>query len=87
MMLFDDSENIPVATDPAGAEALVDGFPHGRTPTVIHLDKKSSHVVTFRKEGYQDSSVTVDRRLDVGHVDAIGQRQRRGVDRGAAGDE
>lgn len=50
---------IPVASDPTGADILVDGNFVGQTPTTVVLKKKTDHLVTIQKVGYQPKSVPV----------------------------
>lgn len=50
---------IPVASDPPGADVLVDGNLVGQTPTAVVLKKTSDHLVTVQKVGYQPQSVPV----------------------------
>ena len=52
---------LPIASDPTGADVLVDGNFVGQTPTTVVLKKSSDHVVTLQKVGYQAKSVAVVR--------------------------
>ena len=51
------TQNIPVNSDPTGAEVVVNNNVLGTTPTEIKLKRKRDHQVVIRKEGY--TSVTM----------------------------
>ncbi len=53
------SQKIPVASDPPGADVIVDGNLSGQTPTTVALKRKDDHLVTLEKGGYQTRSVAV----------------------------
>lgn len=53
------TQEIPVSSEPSGAEVLVDGGNAGRTPCKIEIKRKMDHVVTFQKAGYQEENITV----------------------------
>lgn len=50
---------VPVASDPPGADVLVDGNLAGQTPITVVLKKTSDHLVTIQRVGYQPQSVPV----------------------------
>jgi hypothetical protein len=52
---------IPVASDPTGADILVDGNFVGQTPATVVLKKTTDHLLTIQKVGYQPKSVPVVR--------------------------
>ena len=54
--------NVMVASEPPGAEILLDGLPTGRTtPAMLSMEDESSssHVLTLRKTGFEDESRTI----------------------------
>ena len=54
--------NVMVASEPPGAEILLDGLPTGRTtPAMLSMEDESSstHVLTLRKSGFEDESRTI----------------------------
>lgn len=53
--------HINVVSSPANAEIWVDGMRSGATPTVLELNKKKEHLITFKRAGYQDVNVQVGR--------------------------
>lgn len=53
------TQSIPVNSDPAGAEVLVNNNVLGVTPTQIKLKRKEDHQVMIRKEGYASATVPV----------------------------
>lgn len=54
-------QNIPVSTNPLGAQILVDGKPAGQTPANVELTRNSDHIVTLTKQGYRQEDVTIKR--------------------------
>lgn len=51
-------------SSPSGADVLIDQVNKGETPTSAQLSRKESHIVTFKKDGYEDVTVKVDRKFD-----------------------
>lgn len=49
---------------PSGADVLVDEINRGETPTVAHLSRSESHIVTFQKEGYEEVKVGINKKFD-----------------------
>lgn len=58
------NQDIPVSSNPVGADIIVDGMPYGRTPATIQLSRKHPHQVTLLLDGYEPYSVSV--RTDMG---------------------
>ncbi len=46
------SQRIGISSTPTGADVLINGKPHGTTPTFVSLYRKQRNVVTVRKDGY-----------------------------------
>lgn len=52
-------QKVPIASDPAGADVLVDGSLVGQTPLNLEMKRKHDHLVTIQKPGYRPKSVAV----------------------------
>jgi hypothetical protein len=73
-------QDIPVSTNPMGAQIYVDGTPTGVTPTTISLERDKDHIVTLTKENYRQADVTVKRKYkETSLVDAINSGVRAGL--------
>lgn len=55
------SQMVPVSSDPVGAAVLLDDAPAGVTPCKLALDRKCDHILTLRKEGYEEHSMEMRR--------------------------
>jgi len=51
-------------SSPSGADVLINQVNKGETPTTAQLSRKESHTVTFKKEGYEDVTVRINRKFD-----------------------
>lgn len=60
--------NVTVNSNPPGAEVWVDGTNRGVTPATLQLSKKESHTVTLRRAGYQETTVTINRKVSGTYV-------------------
>ncbi len=58
--VYGTSENIPVASDPAGASVTVDGKPAGDTPLTVKLSRKHDHKIQIQKSGYITYKITTE---------------------------
>lgn len=47
---------------------MIEGTSRGTTPTTLALAKNKSYTVTFHKEGFQDATVQIDRKVSAGYV-------------------
>ena len=61
-------QEVPVISQPAGADVVADcgkgATSAGQTPVVVKLDRKADRcVITMKKDGYEESSTIVKRRL------------------------
>lgn len=57
-------QKIPVSTDPLGATVYADGEKAcASTPCSVSLDRKSDHLLTIVKDGYEQEEVVVHRRF------------------------
>ena len=55
-------QDIPVSTNPMGADIYVDGQKTGVTPTTVSLERNKDHIVTLTKENYNQADVAVKRK-------------------------
>jgi hypothetical protein len=62
------TQNIPISSDPGGAQVLVDGQEYCTTPCTATLEKTQDHILTIRKEGYRQVDVPVTRKYDTAGV-------------------
>lgn len=53
------TQKIPIASDPEGADVLVDGSLVGQTPLNVEMKRKHDHLVTIQKTKYRPKSVAV----------------------------
>lgn len=53
-------------SSPDGAEVFVNGVPRGKTPLSLQLDSSHGQVITFKKPGYKDHTVTLTSQLGAG---------------------
>ena len=53
------TQDIDVKTDPAGADLLVDGQQHYKSPAVIPMKRKDDHTVEISHEGYKSETVDI----------------------------
>ena len=60
--------NVALSTNPPGAEVLVNGTSRGISPLTLSLAKNQNYTVTFRRAGYQDTSVEIRRKVSGGYV-------------------
>jgi hypothetical protein len=56
---------VAFTSDPAGAEVLVNGGYHGRTPVTVRFPREMDYAVTFRRAGYLDRSYRFSLRSSV----------------------
>jgi len=57
------TQAIPVSSDPTGADVKLDGNKVGQTPMKIDVKRKSDHLLTIEKTGYQVESVAITRNI------------------------
>lgn len=59
-------ERIYFNTQPEGAKVVINGVTEGTTPANIKVKKKvSTTFVTFKKEGYKDEKIILEKKLDL----------------------
>jgi hypothetical protein len=54
-------QEVGIASTPTGASVTIDGNPHGQTPVVASLSRKSSHVIRVELAGFKPYETTVTR--------------------------
>ena len=53
------TQDIGITTDPSGADLLVDGQLHYKSPAVITMKRKDDHTVEISQEGYKKETVEI----------------------------
>lgn len=53
------TQEVPVASDPPGADVTVDGQLYGQTPIDISMKRKRDHLVTISIDGHEPKSIPV----------------------------
>ncbi|UCC82233.1 MAG: PEGA domain-containing protein [Gemmatimonadota bacterium] len=59
---------VEFGSDPEGAEVIVNGQSMGYTPVTLQLRPEKTYTVTFRKNGYEPSTVTLTTHVQAGWV-------------------
>ncbi|MGE4422013.1 MAG: PEGA domain-containing protein [Pseudodesulfovibrio sp.] len=62
------TQNIPVSSNPDGAQVLADGQAVGTTPCNVTLEKTQPHILTVKKDGYKQVDVQITRKYDTAGV-------------------
>jgi hypothetical protein len=57
------TQTIPVASNPSGADISIDGNRVGQTPSSVEVKRKSDHLMTIEKKGYETESVAITRNV------------------------
>jgi hypothetical protein len=67
--LFNGSQaKVAFNSDPTGAQVWIDGTMRGTTPTLLSLAKNKSYTITFKKDGFEDASTEITRKVLGGYV-------------------
>lgn len=61
-------QDIPVSTNPMGANIFADGTLVGRTPATVSLVRGKNHIITLVKENYRQEDVVISRRYQSNKV-------------------
>jgi len=56
-------QTIPVSTNPSGAMVYADGAQICISPCSVKLERRSDHLITLLKDGYEQEDVTIIRRF------------------------
>jgi len=62
------TQNIPVSSNPSGATVYADGKQSCTTPCALDLETTQAHILTLKKEGYQQADVQISQKYDTGGV-------------------
>lgn len=62
------TQNIPVSTNPTGAIVYADGTETCITPCNVTLEKTQAHILTLKKDGYNQADIQISRQYDTGKV-------------------
>lgn len=69
VILNGSSQTVTAQSSPDGAQITVEpGGMRYTAPTEMSLERKSSYVLTFRKEGYSDATFAVRKKANVGII-------------------
>jgi len=55
------TQAIPVSSNPSGADVALDGNKIGQTPISIEVKRKTDHLITISKPGYNTESIAITR--------------------------
>ena len=61
-------KDVHMDAEPRGAEVYVDGALRGQTPVVLELDRRKSHTVVFKLDGYQDATCQLNASAGAGWI-------------------
>lgn len=59
---------IPTASTPGGVEVYLDGNRLGTTPVKVEVERKKSHTLVFKKDGFKDASCLLEAKTGAGWV-------------------
>nr|WP_321259023.1 PEGA domain-containing protein [uncultured Pseudodesulfovibrio sp.] len=62
------TQNIPVSSNPSGAQVFADGMQTCTTPCSVELEKTQAHILTLKKPGYKQADVQISQKYDTGGV-------------------
>ncbi|NDV20208.1 PEGA domain-containing protein [Pseudodesulfovibrio sp. JC047] len=62
------TQNIPVSSNPSGAQVFADGMQTCTTPCSVELEKTQAHILTLKKPGYRQADVQISQKYDTGGV-------------------
>ena len=61
-------QRVPIATDPAGANASVAGGEACLTPCAVDLERNRDHILTLSKSGFQSQTIMIQRQYRTADV-------------------
>jgi len=61
-------QDIPVSTNPMGAQIYVDGQFAGTTPGTVSLERTRNHIITLVKEDHRQEDVVIRKQYQQDHV-------------------
>lgn len=59
---------VELGSKPEGATIIVNGQNMGMTPVTLKLEPSKTYIITFKKEGFEDASVTLNSHVQPGWV-------------------
>lgn len=62
------TQNIPVSTNPSGAQVIADGKEMCTSPCSVDLETTQAHILTLKKDGYKQADVQIQQKYDTGGV-------------------
>ena len=65
-LFSDDTADVVINSNPAGAKVTVDGTEMGTTPITLKLSSESSHSITLSKDDYTPQTVVVEKSIKWG---------------------
>jgi PEGA domain len=57
------TQAIPVGSSPSGADVKIDGNKVGQTPTSVAVKRKTDHLMTIEKSGFQTETFAITRNI------------------------
>lgn len=60
------SADVQVNSSPSGADVYINEIDRGSTPQTLSLKRNKNYVLTFKKEGYEDVNMEIDKKFDIG---------------------
>lgn len=60
------SADVRFNSSPSGADIMINNIDRGTTPQTIGLKRNQNYVVTFQKDGYEDVSIEINKKFDIG---------------------
>ncbi len=60
-MINSPTQSVLITSDPAEAKVVIDDRVHLKTPGIVSLSRKATHIVVYQKEGYKPEVVRMTR--------------------------
>ena len=58
------SADVRVNSTPSNADIYINGIDKGQTPSTLSLSRDNDYVLTFKKDGYEDVKLEVNKKFD-----------------------
>ncbi len=58
------SADVRLNSQPAGASVFINEIDKGSTPQTLSLERDKDHILTFKKDGYEDVKVEINQKFD-----------------------
>ena len=62
------SDKVTITSEPSNALVAINGYPYGRTPLTVELDKGDSYRVEVSDEGYEPGYAFLSNKLGAGWI-------------------